>query len=102
MCFRCVLPVEVFPEGPADPVECDGVRTGVQVAQAEADDAEVVPESVVRVLSVRMEVKEEHEHVRRQEANGEDDDEHQHGHGHLLPRPYLPRRSSRKKFKKKY
>lgn len=61
----------MLPERTADPIQRDGIRAGVEVAQAEAHDPEVVPELVVRFLGVRVEVEEQHEHVVRKKADGE-------------------------------
>lgn len=55
--------VEVLAERLADEVQGDGVDAGVDVAEAEADDAEGVPEVVVVIVGVRVEVEPQHEYV---------------------------------------
>jgi hypothetical protein len=83
--------LEVLAEGAADAVERDRVDARVAERQAEADGAEVVPESVVVLRRRRVVVEPQHEHVLRQEADGEHENERQHRLGHLLARLRLPR-----------
>mgnify|MGYP005984225847 FL=1 len=75
----------MFPESSADPIKCDRISAGVEVAQAETYYSEVVPESVVQIPGVWVEIEKQHEHVRRQEAYGEHQDENEDGDGHFLP-----------------
>jgi len=84
------LPVEVLAERAADQVERDGIDARVAVAQAEAGDAQHVPEYVVIVLGLGVQVEPQHEHVIGQEAHGEHQHERQYGLGHFLPGPDLP------------
>lgn len=77
-------------ERAADQVQRDRVDARVAVAQAEADDAEHVPEDVVLLRGPRVVVEPQHEHVVGQEAHGEHQHERQHGLGHLLPGAHLP------------
>lgn len=83
------LPVEVLAERAADQVERDGIDARVAVAQAEADDAQHVPEQVVLVLGLGVQVEPQVEHVIGQEAHGEHQHERHHGLGHFLPGPDL-------------
>lgn len=83
-------PVEVLAERAADQVQGDRVDARVAVAQAEADDAEHVPEDVVLLRGPRVVVEPQHEHVVGQEAHGEHEHERQHRLGHLLPGAHLP------------
>jgi hypothetical protein len=83
--------LEVLAEGAADAVERNRVDARVAERQAEADGAEVVPESVVVLRRRRVVVEPQHEHVLRQEADGEHQHERQHRLGHLLARLRLPR-----------
>lgn len=83
------LSVEVLAERAADQVERDRVDARVAVAQAEADDAQHVPERVVLLLGPRVVVEPQHEHVVGQEAHGEHQHERQHRLGHLLPGTHL-------------
>jgi len=83
------LPVEVFTEGTADQVERYGIDARVAVAQAEAGDAQHVPEYVIIVLGLGVQVKPQHKHVIGQEAHGEHQHECQHGLGHFLSSPDL-------------
>lgn len=76
--------LEVLAEGAADAVERDRVDARVGERQAETDDAEVVPETVVVVRRRRVVVEPQHEHVLRQKAHGEHHHERQHRLGHLL------------------
>lgn len=75
----------MLPKSSTNPVKGDGVGARVQIGQAEADDAQVVPKGVEQVLGVGVEVEEEHEHVRREKAHGEHQHEDEDGDGDLLP-----------------
>ena len=61
----------MFAEAGADAVERDRVGARVDVGQHEADDLQRVPESVVVLLRVRVEVEPNEVDVHRQEADGE-------------------------------
>jgi len=67
--------IEVLAERAADEVQSDRVDARVEKAETEADDPERVPEVVVLVHRLGIQVEPQHEHVVRQEANEEDDDE---------------------------
>jgi len=84
------LPVKVFAERATDQVERDGIDARVAVAQTEAGDTQHMPEYIVIVLRLRVQVKPQHKHVIGQEANSEHQHERQHGLGHFLPGSDLP------------
>lgn len=79
----------MFPEGSADPIQSHWIRTRIEIGQAKSDDSEIMPERVVVLLCLWVEVEEEHENVRGQEANGEDQHEDEYGDGHFLSRSDL-------------
>ncbi|PSN54501.1 hypothetical protein C0J52_22453 [Blattella germanica] len=54
--------VEMLPKSTTDAVQRYGVDTRVYEAEAEADDPEVVPEVVVEISGLRIEVEPEHEY----------------------------------------
>ena len=56
-------------EAVADQVQCDGIDAGIEERQTETDDAEVMPEIIVGIMGVRMEVEPHEEHVIWKEAN---------------------------------
>lgn len=91
------LPVEVLAERAANQVQRDRVDARVAVAQAEAHDAQHVPESVVLLLGPGVVVEPQHEHVVGQEAHGEHEHEGQHRFGHFLPGAHLTHLSLRAK-----
>lgn len=57
LCRLNVLPIEVLSVGPADAVQRQGVDATVHECEAEAHDAESVPEGVVIILCTRTENK---------------------------------------------
>ena len=81
----------MFPESAADTVERYRVDAGVDEAETEADDPKGVPEVVVDLCGLGIEVEPQHEDVVGQEAEDEDDDEGQHHLGDFLPSPDLCR-----------
>lgn len=83
------VPVEVLAESAADEVQSDRVDAGIQEAETEADDPQRVPEIVVLVHRLRIQVEPHVEHMVGQEANEKDDDEGEHHFGHLLPGLHL-------------
>lgn len=60
----------MFAESSTDPIQCNGIGARIQIAQAKADNSEIVPEFIVWFLGIRIEVEEQHKHVIWQEANG--------------------------------
>lgn len=84
-----LLPVEVLAERAAYAVECDWIDAAVHEGQTKAEDAKVVPERVVILLSARVKVEPEHEHVLREEAYSEHSHKCHHHFRHLLTGLYL-------------
>ena len=76
-------------EAVADQVQCDGIDAGIEERQTETDDAEVMPEIIVGIMGVRMEVEPHEEHVIWKEANGEEDHERQDHFHYFDPRSQL-------------
>jgi hypothetical protein len=62
-------------EAVADQVQCNGIDAGIDERQTEANDAEIMPEIIVRIMGVRIEMEPHEEHVVRKEADGEEDHE---------------------------
>lgn len=51
------IPIEMLTESTADAIQGHGVGAGVDVAEAEADDAKGMPVDIVNVMEVRVEVE---------------------------------------------
>lgn len=83
--------VEVLSVAAAHAVERDRIDARVDETQTKADDAERVPELVVAVLRVRVEVEPHREHLAGEEADGEQHHERQHHFHHFPPTPSLVR-----------
>ena len=87
--FQTGIPVEVSSEGVAHAVQGNGIDAAVSESQTEAENPEVMPESVVVPLSGGVDVKPQHEHVLGEEAHRENDHERHHHFRHLFPRFHL-------------
>lgn len=78
------LPVEVFSESTTNTVESDRIDAAIGEREAEAQDTEIMPESVVILLCGRMNVEPQHKDMLREETNGEHNDECHYHLRHFL------------------
>lgn len=82
-------PVEVLSESTTHTVESNRIDAAVGERETETQDTEVVPEWIVFLLRVWVDVKPQHEDVLRKETNGEYNDESHHHLRHLFTCQHL-------------